>query len=79
MTAPLSGDELAVLRALRGLRFGAVEAVVHEGRIVRIERTEKLRLGLDSDMGEPAADHPSSRAPRPDRRSQERPPTGDAP
>ena len=30
--------------ALRGLRFGVVTAVVHDGVVVSIERTEKLRL-----------------------------------
>jgi hypothetical protein len=29
---------------LEGLRFGSIEIVVHEGRIVQIERREKLRL-----------------------------------
>ena len=33
-----------VLRALRGLRFGSVEIVVHDGRVVQIERRERLRL-----------------------------------
>jgi hypothetical protein len=35
-----------ILAALRGLRFGSVEITVHEGRIVQIERKEKLRLNL---------------------------------
>lgn len=78
MSASHSCEELAVLRALRGLRFGAVEAVVHDGRIVRIERTERLRFGFDPDTGELTTDSPSSRAPRPDRRSHERTPTGGA-
>jgi len=26
------------------LRFGVVQIVVHEGRVIQIERTEKLRL-----------------------------------
>jgi hypothetical protein len=30
--------------ALRGLRFGTVTVVVHDGQIVQIERTEKTRL-----------------------------------
>jgi hypothetical protein len=34
-----------VLRALRGLRFGSVEIVVHDGRVVQIERRERVRLG----------------------------------
>jgi hypothetical protein len=35
-----------ILAALRGLRFGSVEITVHEGRIVQIERREKLRLNV---------------------------------
>jgi hypothetical protein len=34
----------AVAQALRGLRFGSLEIVVHEGRIVQLERREKVRL-----------------------------------
>ena len=34
----------AVARALSGLRFGAVEIVVHDGRIAHIERRERVRL-----------------------------------
>lgn len=30
--------------ALAGLRFGAVEITVHDGRIVQIERREKYRF-----------------------------------
>lgn len=33
-----------ILAALAGLRFGAVEIVVHDGRIVQIERREKVRV-----------------------------------
>jgi hypothetical protein len=33
-----------ILRALRDLRFGSVEVIVHDGRIVSLVRTEKLRL-----------------------------------
>ena len=36
--------ERRVLSALRGLRFGSIEVVVHDGRIVQIERREKVRL-----------------------------------
>jgi hypothetical protein len=31
--------------ALRGLRYGSVLAIVQDGVIVQIERTEKTRLG----------------------------------
>ena len=34
-----------VRRQVRSLRFGVVQIVVHNGQVVQIERTEKLRLG----------------------------------
>ena len=33
-----------IVRALQGLRFGAVEITVHNSQIVQIERKEKIRL-----------------------------------
>jgi hypothetical protein len=33
-----------VARALVGLRYGTVTAVVHDGVVVQVERTEKVRL-----------------------------------
>ncbi len=33
-----------ILDALKGLQFGAVEITVHEGKVVQIERREKLRF-----------------------------------
>lgn len=33
-----------ILRALDGIRYGAVELVVHDGRVVQIERRERLRI-----------------------------------
>jgi len=33
-----------VLAALRGLRYGSVEIVVHDSEVVQIERREKVRL-----------------------------------
>ena len=44
--------ERRVLAALRGLRFGSVEVVIHDGRIVQIERREKVRLE-DADRRQP--------------------------
>ena len=43
--------------AMRGLRFGSVEITVHYGRIVQIERREKLRLDQPT-----APDSPPSQA-----------------
>jgi hypothetical protein len=33
-----------VREAVTGIRFGSVELVIHEGRVVQIERRERLRL-----------------------------------
>jgi hypothetical protein len=38
----------SILEALRGLRFGSVEIVVHEARVVQIVRTERVRFAEDS-------------------------------
>jgi hypothetical protein len=36
---------LALVRAkVRGLRYGVVQLVVHDGRVTQIERTEKTRI-----------------------------------
>lgn len=44
---PLSDNDIRkVLDAIRGLRFGSVEITVHEGRIVQVERKEKIRLNI---------------------------------
>ena len=38
-------DWLSVVRdQVRGLQFGIVQIVVHDSRVVQIERTERLRL-----------------------------------
>ena len=34
----------AVTEAAQGLRFGSIEVVVHEGRVVQVVRTEKRRV-----------------------------------
>ncbi|HTT08641.1 MAG TPA: YezD family protein [Gammaproteobacteria bacterium] len=33
-----------ILDSLKGLRYGSIELIVHDGQIVQIERNEKLRL-----------------------------------
>jgi hypothetical protein len=39
-------DELVqrLLRAIEGISFGSVEIVIHDSRVVQIERKEKLRF-----------------------------------
>jgi hypothetical protein len=45
VVAPDTEDVLVlVYDALRGVRFGSVELVIHDGRVVQIERRERLRL-----------------------------------
>lgn len=39
----------AILDSVRQIRFGSVEIVIHDGRIVAIEKREKVRL--DKDLG----------------------------
>jgi len=39
--------EQEILRAVRNLRFGSVEIVVHDSKVVQIERKEKIRLHKD--------------------------------
>ncbi len=36
-----------IVAAVTSLRFGSVEIIVHEGRVVQIERKEKMRLERD--------------------------------
>lgn len=47
---PLDADATtAVLDAIRSIRYGSVEVVIHDGRVVAIERREKVRL--DKELG----------------------------
>ena len=39
-----SDIEQAIQLALKGLRFGSVEIVVHDSKVVQIERKERTRL-----------------------------------
>ena len=33
-----------IMQAVAGIRFGAVEIIIHEGKVVQIERKERVRL-----------------------------------
>jgi hypothetical protein len=35
-----------ISRMLEGIRFGSIEIVVHDGKVVQIERKEKIRPDL---------------------------------
>lgn len=48
------GEWLETLKQqVASLRFGVIQVVVHEGRVVQIERTEKFRLNPKSPLGSP--------------------------
>jgi len=37
-----------ILLAIKGLRFGSVEIVIHDSKVVQIERKEKIRIDTNS-------------------------------
>jgi len=39
--------EQTTLQALKDLRFGSVEIIVHDSKVVQIERREKVRVELE--------------------------------
>ena len=47
--------EALVAEAIASIRYGAVEINIHDGRIVQIEKREKLRPAEPSDNGRNAA------------------------
>jgi hypothetical protein len=46
--AALSAAEKEILATIRSLKFGSVEVVIHNARIVRVERHEKVRIEEDA-------------------------------
>ena len=54
MNATLSAKEVSpewlaiVSKQVESLRFGVVQIVVHENRVVQIEKTEKVRIDKDA-------------------------------
>lgn len=49
---PLPTALLSELRqALQSIRYGAIELVIHDGRVVQLERHEKVRF--DAELREP--------------------------
>lgn len=40
----LSESDRRILEAVRNVEFGSVEITVHNGRVVQVERREKIRL-----------------------------------
>lgn len=54
--ADLPLEEIA--RAVRQIRYGSVEIVIHDSRIVQIERREKVRF--DKGAGSNGSAHPTA-------------------
>jgi len=44
-----------IKEAVEGLRYGTVQIVVHDGRIVQIDRTERYRYESSSGAGKPGS------------------------
>ena len=42
--AELARVQAEILRALREVKFGSVEIIIHDSRVVQIERREKTRF-----------------------------------
>ena len=39
--------EQEILRAIKGIRYGSVEVIIHDSKVVQIERKEKVRIDKD--------------------------------
>ena len=39
--------ENQLLHAVKGVRYGSVEIIIHDSRIVQIERKEKVRFDIE--------------------------------
>lgn len=39
--------EQQILRAIKNIRYGSVEIIIHDSRVVQIERKEKLRFASE--------------------------------
>ena len=43
--------EREILEAVRGIRFGSVEVVIHDSKVVQVIRTEKVRFDSSGNEG----------------------------
>ncbi len=50
----------AIRKALKDLRYGTVQLIVHDGQLVRIERTERIRLSSEELAQTKPAGNPGS-------------------
>ena len=53
LSGPADGDwGRLVRRAVQGLRYGSVEVLVHDGRVVQVETRQKVRFADDRSTDE---------------------------
>ncbi|WP_438434244.1 YezD family protein [Gorillibacterium sp. sgz500922] len=67
MAKPLEVDDEwneRILSSLNGMEYGAVQIIVHDGKIVQIERTERKRFDSASEKRSEAAAREGARGPR---------------
>ncbi|WP_248925724.1 YezD family protein [Paenibacillus hamazuiensis] len=65
MVKPLEVDDIWVKRivnSVNGLEYGSVQIVIHDGRIVQIERTEKKRFEPEASIAQRTAAEQAKRA-----------------
>jgi hypothetical protein len=48
-SSAIDGLAETILRAIRGIKYGSLEITVHDSKVVRIERHERIRLDVDSE------------------------------
>src|SRR5215831_4649483 len=53
MSAITQPVEREILEAVRGIKYGSVEVVIHDSRVVQVVRTERVRL--EAAAGNPAS------------------------
>jgi hypothetical protein len=44
--------EQQILHAVKSIRYGSVEIIIHDSKVVQIDRKEKIRLDKDQPKGE---------------------------
>ena len=44
-----------VLRKVKALRFGSIQIIVHDGRVIQVESLEKFRLSTNTEGSRPVS------------------------
>ncbi len=54
MTNPSKNQVHAILEAIQGIRYGSVEVVIHDSKIVQVEKKEKIRFEKSGEKNLPS-------------------------